>query len=175
MKHVPSKYLWYLLLALVLLPVAGVAQKGEVGISADHLTSDSQGRYALFSGNVRITRDGAVLKADSVQLHYEDGKQKGDTTKGLSLIEAEGNVTMDFEEKHATADKAMYDLRKEEVTLTGGPPRVVSGKSTLTGKTIVINRLTGAIKVDSGNSTRVKVRLVPGEKGFSFTPDKKDK
>jgi len=175
MKHVLNRYLWCLLLALVALPCAEAAQQGEVGINADHLTSDSKGRYALFSGNVRITRDGAVLKADTVQLHYEDGKKKGDTTKGLSLIEAEGNVTMDFEEKHATADKAMYDLRKEEVTLTGGPPRVMSGESTLTGKTIVINRLTGAINVDSGESTRVKVRLVPGEKGFSFTPDKKEK
>jgi len=173
MKLVPAKYLWCLLLALLCLPGTGNAQEGEIQINADHLTSDSQGRYALFSGNVRITRDGAVLTADTVQLHYEDGKKEGDTTKGLSLIEAEGTVTMNFEEKQATADKALYDLRKEKVTLTGGPPRVVSGQSTLTGKTIVINRLTGAIRVDSGESTRVKVKLIPGEKGFSFTPEKK--
>ncbi|WP_300671766.1 LptA/OstA family protein [Desulfoluna sp.] len=173
MKHFPGKHLWVLLLILLALPGVGSAVEGEIGINADHLTSDSQGRYALFSGNVRITRDGAILTADKVQLHYEDGKQKGDTTKGLSLIEAEGNVIMVFEEKRTTSEKAVYDLRKEVVTLTGGPPRVVSGENTLTGKTIVINRQSGAINVDSDASQRVEVKLVPGEKGFSFAPDEK--
>lgn len=173
MKHIPHSPFWILLLALLSLPGIGSAQQGEVAINADHLTADNQGRYALFSGHVHVTRDGAVLTADTVQLHYEDGKKEGDATKGLSLIEAKGEVTMTFEDKRATSETALYDLRKEEVTLIGGPPRVVSGENTLTGKTIVINRQTGAIRVDSGDDTRVKVKLVPGEKGFSFAPDKK--
>lgn len=170
MKHGVSKTLWILCCALLLLPCLGAAQEGPISINADHLTSDNQGRYALFTGNVRITRDGAVLTSDKVQLHYEDGKKKGDTAKGLTLIEATGRVVMVFEENRATSNKAVYDLRKEEITLTGGPPKVVKGENTLTGERIVINRQTGAIRVTSSTSQRVQVKLVPGEKGFSFTP-----
>ena len=169
----PSNPLFILILVLFSLPGIGFCQEGDITVNADQLTSDSLGRYALFTGNVRITRDNTILTADKVKLHYEDGKNEGDTTKGLSLIEAEGNVVMTSEESRATAHKALYDVRKEEVTLTGGPPKVVSGGNTLTGKTIILNRLTGAIRVDSGSSQRVEVKLVPGEKGFSFTPDQK--
>lgn len=155
------------------IPLIGSAQEGEVHVNADHLTSDSQGRYALFTGNVRITRDGAILTADKVQLHYEDGKKPTDTAKGLSSIEADGSVIMTFDGNRATSDRAVYNLKKEEVTLTGGPPHVKQGENTLTGNMIVINRLSGSIKVDSDSSQRVEVKLVPGEKGFSFTPDGK--
>lgn len=173
MKHIPHNPFWILLLALLSLPGIGSAQQGEVAINADRLTADNQGRYALFTGNVHITRDGAVLTADTVQLHYEDGKKEGDATKGLSLIEAKGEVTLTFEDKRATGHTALYDLRKEEITLTGKPARVVRGESVLTGKTFVINRQTGAMQVDRGADMRVKVKLVPGEKGFSFAPEKK--
>ena len=173
MNHRYGKQLW-VLIALLILPCAAMAQPGEVHINADHLTSDSQGRYALFSGHVRITRDGAIITADTVQLHYEDGKKQSDTVKGLSLIEAKGNVIMTFDENRATAQKAIYDLSKEEITLSEGPPRVTRGENTLTGTTIVIQRLTGAIRVDGDSSQRVEVKLVPGEKGFSFTPDEKN-
>ncbi len=178
MKHVIPKTLFLFALVLLAFPCTGFSQEGEISINADQLTSDSQGRFALFTGNVRITRDGTVLTADKVRLHYEDGKKEGDTAKGLSVIEAEGNVVMTSEENRATAKKAVYNVKKEEVTLSGGPPRVVSGENTLTGKIIVINRLSGAIRVDSGrvdsgSTQRVEVKLVPGEKGFSFTPEKK--
>ncbi len=173
MNHRYIRGLW-VLIALLILPCTATAQPGEVHINADHLTSDSQGRYALFSGHVRITRDGAIITAETVQLHYEDGKKPSDSIKGLSLIEAEGDVVMTFEANRATAQKAIYDLTKEEITLSGGPPRVTQGENTLTGTVIVIQRLTGAIRVDGDTTQRVEVRLVPGEEGFSFTPDEKN-
>lgn len=135
----------------------GSAEPLEIHITSNSLLSDRNKNFAEFTGNVVATEKNSVLTCDRLKITYtsddestEKGQGTGDkeSNKAVESIVATGNVIMTMEDKKAWADKAVFNRGENTVILTGKSPRVLSGKSEISGKKIILNRTTGQITVD---------------------------
>ena len=98
-------------------------------IKSNQMLADNKGKTALFSGDV-VTKQGDItIYSERMTINYGD---KGDVEK----VEADGNVRIVQENRIGTASHAVYDTRKGHITLTGNP-KVMQGKDSITGKTII--------------------------------------
>lgn len=142
------------------------ADKGQtkIHVTSDYLVSDRNARYAEFQGNVVATQKGSVLTGDKLKITFsetekdhtpKDAGEEGNPAGAIESIVATGNVKMVMEDKTAWAENATFNRLDDTITLTGGNPRVVSGKSSLTGEKIVIKRSSGQVTAFSGKKQRV--------------------
>lgn len=136
----------------------------EIHVTADYLISDRNARYAEFQGNVVATQQESVLTSDRLKITFLES-EKDDTEKNsentgnpagaIDTIVATGHVKMVMEDKTAWAENATFNRVDDTIILTGGNPRVVSGKSSLTGEKIVIKRSTGQVTAFGSKNKRV--------------------
>ena len=153
---------------------AAPAPNDEIHVSADTLISAKNANYAEFQGNVITTYKGAVLYSNRLKITYKEkgakpaGNQKGHSGDVEKII-ATGNVKIVFEDKTSWSESAVYTKADDCILLTGGNPKVVSGKNTISGETIKINRTTeevfvnGETKQGQGKSKRVEASFFPEE------------
>ncbi len=102
--------------------------RGETTITSDKLVFDYDDGYALFDGNV-------VVKDVDLQLTCGKLKVRFEETGKVSWLEAETAVTIQQDDKRATADKVVHDVESGEFVLTGSP-KVYRGTDMLQGDTI---------------------------------------
>lgn len=185
-----------LLMLAVLGPIPGGAwaddekKNTEIHITADVLVSDRNARYAEFQGHVVAIQEGSTLTSDRLKITYisrdeepdpsgEPKKTDDDTAanpaSGIETIVATGTVKMVMEDKTAWAEKATFNRMDDTITLTGGKPKVISGKSTITGETIIMNRTTGQVTVHGGANQRVEAFFYEDDmdKSGKTGPDRK--
>lgn len=125
-----------------------------ISVRADRLQTDTQGRSALFSGNVVATQDDLVIYSDSLTVVYSDQK------KEVREVRAEGNVRIVQGDRLAFAGRALYDnvngiIRLEE------KPRVQQGEDTITGAAILYHVAEKKSTVESGRGQRVEAVIHP--------------
>jgi len=127
----------------------------QIHVSADALISDRNANYAEFQGNVVTTQEGSVMNSDRLKIFYIQDPNKKKSSKdpnnqgAIEKIIATGNVKIKMEEKTAWADKAVYTKIDDTILLSGGNPRILSGKSYLSGETIRVNRKTEEVFVNT--------------------------
>ncbi len=131
------------------------ATDDQIHVSADALISDRSANYAEFQGNVVTTQKGSVMHSDRLKIFYtqEPAKKNAKDPKNQGAIEkiiATGHVKIEMEDKTAWADKAVYTKTDDSILLSGGNPRIFSGKSYLSGETIRVNRRTEEVFVNAG-------------------------
>ncbi len=147
----------------------GSADEDQIHVSADALVSDRNANYAEFQGNVVTTQKGSTMFSDRLKIFYIQDPTKKKTAKNpnsqgaIDKIVATGNVKIKMEDKTAWADKAVYTKNDDSILLSGGNPRIFSGKNYLTGETIRVNRKT----------EEVFVNAVPGSTQPSGKPGKR--
>ncbi len=131
-----------------------------------HVTSDKM--IALkdtsmveFVGNVKATRDDAVIFADSIKIFIHTAQTKKEGQTDLKQIIATGNVEYTAGERKAFADKAVYTTQDEILILTGESARLITGKSHVTGKKITLFRNEDRAIVESDGKTRVQAVFNP--------------
>lgn len=142
-----------------------------VEISSDALDVDQENGQAIFSGNV-IARQGNVnMRADRMVVHYRNSG--GDPTaadggKGISRIDATGNVIFSNPTDTAKGDVAVYDVDAQTLDLTGDV-LLTRDKNILKGTRMNYNLSTGRSVLTAGGSTvaghgngRVHGLFVPG-------------
>jgi lipopolysaccharide export system protein LptA len=132
-----------------------------IRIIADRLESDHKMNLVEFSGNVVATQDDVVITADRMKIFY---KSSGDTSVGAGSIEkviSEGNVKIVFdnETKTAVADKAVYLADQKVLELSGGDPRVWSGKNIVRGKKITLFQAENRSLVEGASEEQVEATL----------------
>lgn len=161
-----------ILFVFLISAASALAAPGDILFEADDTIIDDQNKYTLLSGNVKISQDGSTLTADSVRLNYT-AKEGGDGSTVTSVV-AQGRVKMVFEDKTASADKAVYDAATQTITLTGNeaPATVTSAQGTTSAGSFVINRASGRIMARKSDKHRVKATLKPDSKGFSLPSGK---
>jgi lipopolysaccharide transport protein LptA len=127
----------------------------QIHVSADALVSNRNANYAEFQGNVVTTQKGSVMNSDRLKIFYsQDPKSKDPNKRGaIEKIVATGHVKIDMEDKTAWSDTAVYTKTDDTILLSGGNPRIMSGKSYLSGEIIKINRKTQEVFVNNVNST----------------------
>lgn len=151
--------------------VAGAEENAPVEttirITADRLESDHEMRLVQFTGNVVATEDDVVIEADRMKIFYKPGEDESVETGRIDKIVSEGNVKIVFDgaTKTASAEKAVYLADKKVLELSGGDPRVWSGKNVIRGKKITVfqteNR--SLVEGDDGNQVEATLFVEEGE------------
>ena len=150
--------------------------KEPIEIVADRMVTNNAERWADFTGSVKATQGKSTMTADALRIYYEGdllNPPKGKSAQeSIQKIVATGRVHIVTDQYTADAERAEYTPATDVLTLTGPDSTVVSGKNTLTGTKIVLNRSTGSAEVESGGSGRVKAVFHQEPKGAG-TPEAK--
>ncbi len=153
-------------------PAAGSAKPEDViRITSDQLFSDANARFAEFIGNVRATQGTTVITADRLKVFYKSDlssiESQGPGEESIHKLESTGNVVIEFDNRVAKAEKAIYITESRILILTGPKSSITSGKDTVTGEKITLYREDGRIQVESGKKGRVEAVFHPKGKGLN--------
>lgn len=142
----------------------------KIHITADMLTSNSAEKFAEFTGNVRATQEDTVITANKLKIFYKKGLQSKESSaageESIREIVATGNVKINFEDKVAYSEEAVYTTENRILVLTGDNSKIISGKDTISGAKITLYRDDGRIKVESSPQNRVEAVFYSMEKGM---------
>jgi lipopolysaccharide transport protein LptA len=138
-------------------------------IVANRLVTNDAEKFAEFSGAVKATQGRFNLTADTLRIYYEgelmNAPKGGKSTQdAIKRIVADGKVHIVSDEYTADTSRAEYVLETDELTLSGPGSRVISGKNSLTGSKIILNRGQGKARVESSGSERVRAVFYQEEK-----------
>lgn len=125
-----------------------------VQISSDSLEVDQQKSEAIFSGNVIATQGTVNMRSDVMIVHYRKAPE-GTTdasAKGISRIDAKGNVVFTNATDTAKGDAAVYDVDAQTLDLTGDV-LLTRDKNILKGTRMNYNLATGRSVLTAGGST----------------------
>ncbi len=168
----------FVLLALMLLSSALVAEDqtqekaanagdDQIQIVADKLITNTEEKFAEFSGDVRARQGNFVITSDRLRIYYQtDPDGAGDQVgrdESIKQVVASGNVQVSNGKYTAETDRAEYDLETQVVVLIGENSTLKSKKNTLTGSKITVERKTGQMKVESHPQKRVKAVFYPNK------------
>jgi lipopolysaccharide export system protein LptA len=84
-------------------------------ITADRMEVDRKKGTITYSGRVVVLQGEATIKSEKLTASYSADMKK------MREIVAEGNVHITHEERVATGNRAIFDGKKQTVTLTGNP------------------------------------------------------
>lgn len=134
---------------------AGPSASDMVDIEADRLDVSTRNGTAVFRGNVKATRADIVVRGDTLALAYD---QK---TRKITTLTADGDVSIQWKGREATCERAVYNLTREVMILTGTV--VISrGKERLSGQKVMLDLKNDTQTVEGGGG-RVNVRVDTGE------------
>lgn len=138
-----------------------------IRITADRMESRHNMGWVEFIGNVMATQDDVVITADRMKVFY---KRDGNTSLGAGTIEkiiSQGNVKIIFDNKTKTAvaEKAVYLVDQKVLELSGGEPRVWSGKNMVRGKKITLFQAENRSLVEGAGKDQVEATLYVKEGG----------
>ena len=140
--------------------VAGNDSKAPIEISAENSLEwlQNQQQY-IAKGNVIVTQEDLEIKADTIVADYDDAATSGETLD-ITLITATGNVSLKDKENQAFGDKITYDLKSEDVVLTGNTPKLITPEQTITASEKLtynnkkgIARVVGNAKIKTATET----------------------
>jgi lipopolysaccharide export system protein LptA len=143
------------------------AAQTTIRITADRLESDHEMKLVQFTGNVVATEDDVVIEADRMKIFYTPGEDESVEAGRIDKIVSEGNVKIVFDNatKTAVADKAVYFADKKVLELSGGDPKVWSGKNVIRGKKITVfqNENRSLVEGEDGNQVEATLFVEEGD------------
>jgi len=155
-------------------PGGGTDAKAPIEIVSDRMVANTAEKWADFLGAVVATQGTFSMNADTLRIYYEgdlvNAPKGGSAQDRIQKIVASGRVHIVSDQYTADAERAEYLPATDVLTLSGKPSRVVSGKNTLTGSKIVLNRSEGKALVEGGDAGRVKAVFFQEEKGGGQRP-----
>jgi len=111
-----------------------------------------------------------VITADKLKIFYK--KHLADKNKpvmareSIHQIVATGNVKINFDNRVAESQQAVYNTETSVLVLSGAESKIISGDDTISGEKITFYRTDGRIAVEGGHKERVKAVFFGGEKGL---------
>ena len=148
----------------------GTGDGGEqIEIEADQLVTNSEEKYAEFSGSVRARQGPFAITSDRLRIYYQSDPQSADSQaagqESIKQVVAIGNVQFVTDKYSAEAERVEYDLEKQVIVLIGENSTLKDSKNTLKGSKITIDRKTGQMRVESHSQQRVKAIFYPDQSG----------
>jgi lipopolysaccharide export system protein LptA len=150
--------------------------KAPIEILSDRLVANNAEKWADFLGAVTATQGRFSMTSDALRIHYEGdlmSPPKGKSAQSqITKLVATGRVHIATDQYTADAERAEYVPATDVLTLSGENARLISGKNTLTGSKIVLNRSEGKALVESSGAERVKAVFFQEEKAAGSTSEK---
>jgi lipopolysaccharide export system protein LptA len=147
-----------------------------IEIVSDRLIANNTEKWADFLGAVTAAQGKFSMSSDALRIHYEGdlvNPPKGQSAQSqITKLVATGRVHIATDQYTADAERAEYVPATDVLTLSGKNSRVISGKNTLTGSKIVLNRSEGKALVESSGAERVKAVFFQEEKSANPSPGK---
>lgn len=145
--------------------------KTPIHITSDHLYINNTTQEAEFKGNVKAYQENTTIHSDILQIFYKkNNAQSGNLPndeQSIHKIIATGNVKINFDNRYAEADQAVYTADNRILELTGDNCKVTSENNMISGKKITFHRNDGRIFVESGkNQKRVEAVISSDAKGL---------
>ena len=156
---------------------APAGQTSNLHIRADKLVSQREVNYIHFMGNVRVDMDQTQIKASDLKVFYEQLPSAGAsmTDDNIKKIVASGNVRINFDNRTAQCDQAVYRTDTQTLVLTGETVEVASGNNSITGSKITFNQATGQIIVDGTPDQRVNAIIHRSDQSLETTEEHSDR
>jgi lipopolysaccharide export system protein LptA len=141
--------------------------KGDpIRITADRLVTDNAKRSAQFSGNVKAVQGDTVITADRLTIFYNSGGGSSSTTsvQNIERLKAEGQVRIEFDNKVAVSNQAVYIIAERKLILSGPGSKVISGQDEISGSKITFFRDDGRVALEGDGRNRVNA-IIHSEDG----------
>ncbi|MCW2309654.1 LptA/OstA family protein [Rhodobium gokarnense] len=145
----------------------GVNSNDPIQIEARELEVRDKERVAIFRGDVNVRQQNAVLKAQNLKVFYTGGAGAKGGAQDISKLEAGGKVYVSSGDQVATGDKAVFDLKAEQLTVTGNVV-LSKGPNVIQGEILEIDMKTGQAKFRS--PSRIRMLIQPKSLGKEKTP-----
>jgi len=143
----------------------------KIHITSDSLVTDNETKYAEFIGNVRANQGPNIITSERLKVYFKNTLNKVENQvagkDSIEKIVANGNVTINFDNKVAVAQEAVYITDTRILVLTGANSKITSGNDSISGEKITLYRADGRINVESGAKKRVEAVFFSGEKGLN--------
>lgn len=152
---------------------AGKQKQDPIRITADKLVTDGHTNSAQFTGSVRAVQGQSILTAESLTLIFDSKDDESDTpmpaedSTDIKRIEARGNVRIEFDNRVAVGEQAVYITDERKLVLKGPGAKVVSGKDEVVGSTITFYRDDGRISMEGDGKNRVKAIIHSDQRGLN--------
>ena len=109
-----------------------------IQIEADRLEVRDEEKIAIYQGNVRVRQGETLLKTSELRVHYTGNASGGVPGSGVDRIETAGPVTVRSGEQTASGDKAVFEMAREVVTMSGNVI-IADGKNVVRGNRLVVD------------------------------------
>lgn len=106
-------------------------KKEPIVITARRMEANRLGSKVTFLGDVTLKKEDITLYSDYMVVFYDEG------TKGISEIEARGNVVVRRDGRVALANRAFYYSKEEKIVLTGDA-RIIENENQIGGDRITL-------------------------------------
>lgn len=142
-----------------------------VSITSNKMTIKNQENKIIFEGNVFIKKGDLTIHSDRAEVFLAEQQGGGGSSKTPSLfenptakggkdisrIEAFGNVDIQQGDKHAKAQKGVYDQKKDTIILTGDPnPEAWENDYRVKGKMITLYIAENRSVVEGGSQVLIQ-------------------
>jgi lipopolysaccharide export system protein LptA len=139
-----------------------------IQIEADRLEVHDAEKLAIYSGHVRVLQGDTLLEAPELRIFYKDAVPSSDSGQPaaaagpvagaqVTRLEAGPGVTVRSGDQVATADRAVFEMDKDLVTMTGNV-LLTQGQNVVRGERLVVNLTTKEGRVEGG---RVQTLITP--------------
>lgn len=150
-------------------PGGSADAKAPIEIVSDRMMANTTEKWAEFKGSVQVTQGKFSMAADALRIYYEgdlmNTAKGGSAQEQIRKMEATGRVHIVTEQYTADTEHAEYVPATDVLILSGERSRVISGRNTLSGSKIVLNRSEGKAVVEGAGAERVKAVFFQEEKG----------
>ena len=145
-------------------------------IQAASLEVRDKDKVATFSGNVHVIQGDTDMRSKILVVYYEgDDVVKGGIKAAqpgpggasqIKRLEAKGSVIVTQKDQTATGDTGEFDMKTNTIILKGNVV-VSQGQNVLQGERLVVNRITGVSRMESGSAGVVRGTFQSGSKDGS--------
>ena len=133
-----------------------------IDIASDALEVLDAEQLAIFQGNVKVVQGEVTLNTKVLKVSY-DGKLNGAGQQQIRQLEALGKVMVVMKGQTLTGDHAVFEMRKNTITVDGDVV-LTQGKNVLSGSKLIVDLNTGRSRLEShasGSGGRVTGSFVP--------------
>ena len=145
--------------------LSGLKMSGDqpIQIESDRLEVREKENLAIFSGNVTVVQGTTLLKAGKLTVYYakDSGGSAATGSAAIDKLQVDGTVYVKSDNQIATGEHGTFDMKTEQLVLSGKEVVLTEGANILTGCKLTVDMKSGQANVEACGG-RVKGLFTPG-------------